>query len=332
MSPRKEDDDSGPSDEEGSSASEQIPRTLSNIEQPGVVNSNGPGEPAAPVSGYESFKGRSNQSPSVSTFKHENTAPDYESLSMPKSRIASKAARGQVLVHYHPQLGDEGFESTLVADTDETSPISSPRGRPMDESSYYSGGGAGMNSRMMDNVRVGRAYNSQQPPSSPMNDHMNDEQNNAATRQIRRRVFRAALERGVHDERRKKMLDADADIGGPSLRAGSTAGTNSNANGTASYYRHLGAMSLTRSRDADDLDTPQSMLTMTPNSYESTPGGESTQQQTISPPAPPAGPPSYRTIIQKLIKDNEPQKLPQLDKVMAKYKGREGKWRRLLLC
>ena len=45
----------------------------------------------------------------------------------------------------------------------------------------------------------------------------NDEYNNAATRQIRRRVFRVAMERGVHDERRKKLASADADVGGPSL-------------------------------------------------------------------------------------------------------------------
>lgn len=352
MSPRREDDDGGPSDEEGSSASEQIQRTPSSIEaadasvedlqNPAATNDveedntadNSKYGVRVPVdakrpqlanrgesSGYESFGGETkSQSPSVSTFKgfkHENDTPDDESLSKPKSRIASKVARGQVLVHYHPQLGDEGFESTLVVEPEDQASITSPsRGRPMDESSYYSGGGAaGMNSRMMDDVRVEKmAYYNSQPPSSPMNDHMNDEHNNAATRQIRRRVFRAALERGSHDERRKKMLDADADIGGP----GSTS------------YRQSGAMNLTRrSRDADDEDIPQmsikpSMSTMTPPGVsESFSPDVSTQQQTTRPPAPPAGPPSYRTIIQKLIKDNEPQKLPQLDKVLAKYKGRE---------
>jgi len=202
MSPRREDDDSGPSDEEGSSAYEQIPRTPSNIEPASADNSNGLGEPSTPFSGYESFGGGTSRSPPNSTTKHHDyDTPDDESLNRPRSRIASKAAKGQVLVHYHPQLGDEGFESTLVHDTDEASLVSS-RGRPMDESNYYSGGAAGMNSRMMDDVRVGRAYHTNnQPPSSPTNDHMNDEQNNAATRQIRRRVFRVALERGVHDER-----------------------------------------------------------------------------------------------------------------------------------
>ena len=35
---------------------------------------------------------------------------------------------------------------------------------------------------------------------------------------IRRRVFRVAMERGIRYERRKKLLDADADVGGPSQR------------------------------------------------------------------------------------------------------------------
>ena len=67
------------------------------------------------------------------------------------------------------------------------------------------------------------------------------------------------------------------------------------------------------------------MTSRTLRAYETTPVGanESAQQQTVSPPAPPAAPPSYRTIIEKLITDNEPQKLPQLDKVLAKYRGRE---------
>ncbi|KAL7493622.1 hypothetical protein ACHAWT_005212 [Skeletonema menzelii] len=193
----------------------------------------------------------------------------------------------------------------------------------MDESPYYSGGAAGMNSRMMEDVRVGRTYTSSSQPSSPMN----DEQNNAATRQIRRRVFRAALERGIHDERRKKMLDADADIGGPSVRGDGA---------VRSRFRHPGGINSTRSGDTGDDDIQQKMYktnmsTRTPRAYETTPVGASesfspsatAQQQTVSPPAPPAGPPSYRTIIEKLIKDNEPQKLPQLDKVLAKYSGRE---------
>jgi len=362
MSPRKEDDDGGPSDEEGSSASEQIQQTPSNEQQPADAstvedvhnpatddgeednadNSNGLGTPSeqriTPVtSGYESFGGKSISSaissPAISSpkaFKHEDDTPDDESISMPKSRIANKTKRGQVLVHYHPQLGDEGFESTLVPDTIEEAPPTTPssRGRPMDESSYYSGGAAGMNSRMMEDVRDGRTYNSSsEPPSSPMN----DEQNNAATRQIRRRVFRAALERGIHDERRMKMLDADADIGGPSLRGGGGAVNKSNDIGSStSYNRNPGGMN-SRSRDTDDEDIPQIMSytktnisTRTPKSNENSfSPTAATQQQTISPPAPPAGPPSYRTIIQKLIKDNEPQKLPQLDKVLAKYNGRE---------
>ncbi len=278
--------------------------------------------PVTPVtSGYVSFRGDP-KSTATKIFKHEDdTQEDEDSLSRPKSRIAPKATttRQQVLVHYHPQLGDEGFESTLVPDTNMVEPTTpSSRGRPMDESPYYSGGAAGMNSRMMEDVRDGRAYNNyhNSPPTSPMN----DEQNNAATRQIRRRVFRAALERGIHDERRKKMLDADADIGGPSVRGG----------GATSYYKRppAGGMN-SRSRDADDEDIP--MSPKAPKLYEATTASAignfsptaTKRQQTISPPAPPAAPPSYRTIIQKLIKDNEPQKLPQLEKVLAKYNGRE---------
>lgn len=281
------------------------------------------GQRETPVSsGYVSIGGHSKSS-TIKTFRHEDDMPDDEdSLSRPKSRIATKAAtttRKQVLVHYHPQLGDEGFESTLVPDSMVEPATPSSRGRPMDGSPYYTGGAAGMNSRMMEDVRDGRTYNyNSSPPTSPMN----DEQNNAATRQIRRRVFRAALERGIHDERRKKMLDADADIGGPSVVRGGGGATSS------SYYNwHPGGV-LTRSRDdADDEDIP--MSPRTPKSYEGTAAignfspTAATPKQTISPPAPPVAPPSYRTIIEKLIRDNEPQKLPQLDKVLAKYRGRE---------
>ena len=278
-------------------------------------------------SGYESFGGKSLKLPTP--FKHEDETPLDESPNKPKSRIASKAARGQVLVHYHPQLGDEGFESTLVEDPNNTVEISTPsRGRPMDESNFYTGGAAGMNSRMMEDVRVGRAYtnNNSQAPSSPMN----DEQNNAATRQIRRRVFRAALERGLHDERRRKMLDADADIGGPSSR-GDGAGINraGSFDAYAAYSRQTTAraMNLTRSRDMDDDEgripiSTDDIPASTPKSYD-TSLVEDVTQTTISPPAPPTGPPSYRTIIQTLIANNEPEKLPQLEKVLAKYKGRE---------
>lgn len=326
----KEDDDGSPSDEEvSSSASEQIQQTPSNTEpdveefhnhnpatKPNddgvetVESSAGPSydceEEEIPKpqsvhnrgesSGYESFAGKSKAS--STTFFKEDTPDDEASLSRPKSRIlASKISKGQVLVHYHPQLGDEGFESTLVNDAEDASLTSRSRGRPMDEQSYYSSGGAaGMNSRMMDDVRVGKAS---------AHSVMNDGQNNAATRQIRRRVFRAALERGIHDERVKKMLDADADIGGPSLKAAKR-----------------------RPSDIDDGNIPPitikpSISSMTPrSSYEISPN-VTPQHQTVSPPAPPVQPPSYRAVVQSLIKDNEPEKLPQLDKVLLKYKGRE---------
>eukprot|EP00985_Skeletonema_marinoi_P014644 scaffold7462_cov112-Skeletonema_marinoi.AAC.1 len=112
MSPRRE-DDGGPSDEEGSSASEQIQQTPSNEQQPADAstvedvhnpatdddgeednadNSNVLGTPTeqriTPVtSGYESFGGKSISSAisSPKAFKHEDDTPDDESISTKSS-------------------------------------------------------------------------------------------------------------------------------------------------------------------------------------------------------------------------------------------------------
>ncbi|KAL9183599.1 hypothetical protein ACHAXT_004455 [Thalassiosira profunda] len=283
---------------------------------------------------YESFPAPAELAPSVNNSLLESSV-DQESLpksleEAPLPLPAKKAARGQVLVHYHPQLGDEGYESTLLdaASEDKYSRVgramnvATDRRAPDRPPKHIYPTNRGMHTRAIDEAReeeINKSRNRMQMGG-------NDEYNNAATRQIRRRVFRVALERGMHDERRKKLLDADMDVGGPGTRA---------ANGDAGVSPSglaLPGSSLGRngfrfpSRSGDSVSENEGDLPLSPKS-PGTPAVDDTsvEQSLTSPPAPPppSQPPSYRTLVHNLIAANEPEKLAQIDRVMEKYVGRE---------
>ncbi|KAL3816192.1 hypothetical protein ACHAXA_007310, partial [Cyclostephanos tholiformis] len=244
-----------------------------------------------------------------------------------------RSRKPQVLVHYHPQLGDTGYESTLL---DETPPSPSvPRPHKHAVVTNW------MHARAIDDLREEKELGGQSThhhgPGGPSRSQRfpppsggNDEHNNAATRQIRRRVLRAAMERSARewgtpqDERRRKMSEADADIGGARDRRGS--------GGTA--FRFPGGSVDRPSSAVDAFQSPGSVdsvdaLRSTPGSITTARGGFADDDDRgvggspVDVPPPPSRPPSYKTLVTELIASNEPEKLSQVDRVMEKYAGRE---------
>ena len=244
-----------------------------------------PPAPSATTTNYESFpRGDAYNDNSLNNSLLDNSTTadaSFEKGSSPSINSSSvkqnQTNRGQVLVHYHPQLGDEGYESTLLLDTTTQSSMDkysrvtraintatrrdNNRGVGGDYTDNSSGppkhiypksrntnNNRGMHTRAIDDVREEKYSHHHHSPSMKhrsrnqmasdptVTTHTvlggNDEYNNAHTRQLRRRVFRVAMERGLHDERRKKMLDADADVGGPSL----SRTTNSKKRGESKMY------------------------------------------------------------------------------------------------
>lgn len=292
-----------------------------------------------------------------------------------KSKGERHKLKNQVLVHYHPQLGDEGYESTLldesgaaggavalqqrsrrnrnrgrsepfsknempyptvISTTIKTSPRKQLKHRISDNAMHMpsnTGGVGGMNSRMIDDVRESKNID-----GSSLDVGYNDEDNNAATRQIRRRVFRVAMEQGSSlDERRKKLLSADEDVGGPSLRVnsvgsggvGSGIGNKneggysvaSSINTKVSIEKAPQRLTISTYSATDDMDIPLPTPTTTTSRGRDTPKSQMSVRST--PPPPPTTAPSYRLIVESLIGANEPEKLSQIDRVMEKYEGRE---------
>jgi len=217
---------------------------------------------------YESF----GLAPSVNNSLLESSMDESQQQSLEPSPTKKKSARGQVLVHYHPQLGDTGYESTLLEQSQHhqrTLPDKYPRihramnmnaantttrrqrdGETTTVIPKHIYPGRGMHTRMIDDAREEsmnhpptsnvRAHQLPSPPGGMSSSGIpdgeqegNDEYNNAATRQIRRRVFRVAMERGIHDERRRKLLDADADVGGVGLRVNAAAAAAESSHGGA---------------------------------------------------------------------------------------------------
>ena len=109
----------------------------------------------------------------------------------------------------------------------------------------------------------------------------------ASARQLRRRMLRMTLERNVSmDEKRRKMGDVHHHRSSSTSEASISGGVAKKKSSTVHNHR-------------------------------------STPSLLQSPPPPPTTTPSYRTIVTHLITQNEPEKLPQIDRVMQKYLGRE---------
>jgi len=289
---------------------------------------------------YESF-------PAHSVSASHTDSPSIQSRSVASTTTNNKkqSSRGQVLVHYHPQLGDEGYESTLLdSENNKYSRVSkaintatSSRNSTSRYSSDYSNNKRdirppkhiyptrGIHTRAIDDERhesylKGSSSSSNNKPYSPDG---NDEYNNAATRQIRRRVFRVAMERGVHDERRKKLLDADADVGGPSLNTKSLSPRFPKSPGSSSngYQQKQQSQSFAENHEGDMPLTPGTSTTPKSSTQQPSPIFSPVSQD--PPPSPPSQPPSYKTLVYNLIAANEPEKLVQIDRVMEKYVDRE---------
>jgi hypothetical protein len=195
-------------------------------------------------------------------------------------------------------MGDEGYESTLLSDDHKMRGRSSP---PAFRDHKTVGG---MHSRCIDDVREKETWG-------------NDEEDNAATRQLRRRVLRVTLERTVSvDEKLRKMRRAEEDVDGPTMF-----GRNRKVAVEESASKQLLAVKTS--------DVPPRTLNSTPRSIDS--------DCSRPPPPPPSTTPSYRLIVAQLIKNNEPERLSQIDRVMEKYRGREEElivslMKLLLLC
>jgi len=284
---------------------------------------------------YESF-------PAHSVSASHTDSPSIQSRSVTSTTNNKKQSRGQVLVHYHPQLGDEGYESTLLdSENNKYSRVSkaintATSSHSRNSNSRYSSDNSnkrdirppkhiyptrGMHTRAIDDERhesyVKGSSSSSKPSYSPDG---NDEYNNAATRQIRRRVFRVAMERGIHDERRKKLLDADADVGGPSLNTKSVAPRFPKSPGSNGYQQKQ-PQSFAEDHTGDMPLTPGTSTT--PKSTSQQPSSIFSPVSQDPPPSPPSQPPSYKTLVYNLIAANEPEKLVQIDRVMEKYVDRE---------
>jgi hypothetical protein len=252
-----------------------------------------------------------------------------------------RARKPQVLVHYHPQLGDTGYESTLLDETPPSPSIARPHkhaivtnwmhARSIDDVREEKELGGAVGQSSMVHHRGGAAAGGVGgPPRSPRFPPAaggNDEYNNAATRQIRRRVLRAAMERSARewsapqDDRRRKMSEADADIGGAPIHG---------RGGMA--FGYPGASAVDRSSSVVDAFRSPGSVDSMGASRSTTPGGITTARGAFanddrgvggSPVDVPPPPPSYKTLVADLIASNEPEKLSQVDRVMEKYAGRE---------
>ena len=313
--------------------------------------------------------------------QHRHPSPPPPSLQHhhhhPPSSQQQVRRKPQVLVHYHPQLGDTGYESTLLDPTPPSPSLPRPstnwmHTRAIDYTREEEGGL--LLTRHHDQHRGGAAV--AVPPPRPPPPRLpgggggpggNDEHNNAATRQIRRRVLRAAMERsardwGAHDERRRKMSEADADVGGapgPAAGRGGGGGGSSSSSFSALPSPVGGVVDLASSdafRSPGSVDSAGGASRTAPGSFGSdaffrSPGTTtatarafadddggsaapavvvddgpllSSPVSPLSPPTPPPSrPPSYKTLVADLIAKNEPEKLSQVDRVMEKYAGRE---------
>lgn len=123
-----------------------------------------------------------------------------------------------------------------------------------------------------------------------------DVKDDATSRQLRRRMYRLTLERNVSmDEKRRKMMIDDVDLG----------------RGNKVYP-------VEEAGEKDSID-----VLPTPNRLPSKTVTSPTDSIFSRPPPPPTTTPSYRAIVTNLIRNNEPEKLSQIDRVMIKYAGRE---------
>ena len=157
---------------------------------------------------------------------------------------------------------------------------------------------SGMHSRSIDDVREKEVM------SSGGNSNVDD---TASARQLRRRMYRMTLERNVTlEETRRKVLTGDQ----PSMDDKYT---------TMKQQHHHQQSSLPAVPKAR-----RNIATVT-SPTESIASTSSTQHNTHHrpPPPPPTTTPSYRAMVTNLIRNNEPEKLTQIDRVMNKYKGRE---------
>lgn len=214
----------------------------------------------------------------------------------------------QVLVHYHPQMGDEGYESTLLESSSSTPSLLQIQRRPrptadvfprdsklrLYEKQWNKVGGGGMHSRMIDDIRY-------EDGEGGRGGGGNDETDNAATRQLRRRVLRMTLEgRSTSaEEKRRRMRSAEADVGGASF-GGDAAPT-------------FAAVRPSEDDQGDiPLPTPQ-RRSVHPHNNLSSPSSYDSRSR--PPPPPPHTQPSHRQIVAQLIQTNEPEKLSQLARV-----------------
>lgn len=251
---------------------------------------------------------------SYSTAGEDGSTVNYESFHLRQASLGGSTlenesieqrkqttnTRGQVLVHYHPQLGDEGYESTLL-DDDIHAKIHQAKRQVRESGAPLSHIYSGMHSRPLDQTREAEYHYG--------------EDNNAASRQLRRRVFRVAMEGNQYESRRKKLLDADMDIGGPGLKDNSASiSIPSGSEVKEEVVNAAQSAGVPEQKEetkppVDEVDQPFARAPIKPIA--------------TSPPSPPKAPPSYRSIVASLINSNEPDKLLQIDKVMDKYAGRE---------
>ncbi|KAL7468226.1 hypothetical protein ACHAXS_008451 [Conticribra weissflogii] len=376
-------DHDGPSDEEASIPPFRPPQDasegLSSSSSSNLPSSQNPQDLSHPQNGssnksvkYESFPSRHRRMPSNQSSNEDdpNLPPGFKKASainnMTTTTTADTAAaaatsknapkppksRGQVLVHYHPQLGDEGYESTLLGHgSDHYRNRRSSGGGTRAKSSpptllpYPARGG--MHSRMIDDVRTEETMttvpgenatnHSSLPNSNSTNgDNVtgptstnnadcggNDQHNNAFTRQIRRRVFRATMV----DQGKRKFLDAEEDIGGPpgSTSSGSVTHGRRGRSLNGRLGKEDGTTSVAAAPRATSVSPAEHFRGHTGGGDGSGSGktDDRNDGRLKSPPSPPRHPPSYRLIVQSLIAENEPEKLSQIDRVMQKYRGRE---------
>ena len=113
----------------------------------------------------------------------------------------------------------------------------------------------------------------------------------AAARLLRRRMYRLTLERNVSmEEKRRKMMPVGDDTGSTTSRS---------IEGRAKMHSLAKVTATSRG------------VALSPSEHSR------------PPPPPPSTVPSYRAIVTNLISNNEPEKIPEIDRVMQKYMGRE---------
>lgn len=226
-------------------------------------------------------------------------------------------------MHYHPQMGDDGYESTLLNDpvntaTNTKSHYGSSRGRssppttmarpsssmsnPVSSRPQWSG----MHSRSIDDVREKEVM------SNGKNDNVDD---TASARQLRRRMYRMALERNVTlEETRRKVLAVDPSNDDKMIRQQQQSLATKESIPKSSPPQRTNVTPANNRRNVAAVSSPSESIAST-----------SRQRNTHHPPPPPppTTTPSYRAIVTNLIRNNEPEKLTQIDRVMNKYTGRE---------